>query len=92
MKADIPKFDLAAGLLAGRRVVSAAKRKSPVRKAEDAHRGSSAEFGKGEYYRLSALGSPQQRLIIADIVAGDIERLCRGDAQGVLGQDFRAGG
>jgi hypothetical protein len=89
-QADIPKFDLAEGLLADRRMISAAKRKSPSHKVVEVDKSSRVGQAK-DASRWLVVESSEQRLLIAEIVSRDIARLCRGDVRSVFGQDFRAG-
>jgi len=79
----IPKFDLAEELMAGQRTASAARRKAPGRKGTATNNG---ERPRSIEYARKALSQElsQQQLIIADIVARDIERLCRGDVSSAI--------
>ncbi len=82
-QAEIPKFDLADEIMAEQRKITAIKRKGPDKKDE-------AQRQDGQVKPVScAVKQPtpepsQQEQIIAEIVARDIERLCRG---GALGQE-----
>lgn len=76
-KKEIPRFDLAEQILAEQRKIIAIKRKAPGKKVEALR--SSVEVGPAHYaIRPPAPGQPYQQQIIAEIVARDIERLCRG--------------
>ncbi|MHC4387924.1 MAG: hypothetical protein ACYS8I_06825 [Planctomycetota bacterium] len=77
-KREIPRFDLAEQILAEQRKISAIKRKAPGKRI-DALR-SAVEVGPAHYaIRPPAPRQPYQQQIISEIVARDIERLCRGD-------------
>jgi hypothetical protein len=76
-KGEIPRFDLAEDIMAEQRKISAIRRKGPGRKIES--RKHEVEVGPAHY----TIGQPMpaqsyQQQIIAEIVARDIERLCRG--------------
>jgi hypothetical protein len=76
-KNEIPSFDLAEQILAEQRKISAIKRKAPGKKVE-AFR-PAVEVGPAHYaIRPPAPRQPYQQQIIFEIVARDIERLCRG--------------
>ena len=70
----IPKFDLAEEILAEQRKISAVKRKAPGRKIEAISRQQDAESAGIEQppHVLS-----EQEQIVAEIVARDIQALCR---------------
>lgn len=99
---EIPKFDLAEEIMAEQRKITAIKRKAPGRKTESQREEPEAEWGpvlqkKREMGAQSigyTIGQPtpalsEQGQIIAEIVARDIEKLCRGGTLGIRGQDFR---
>jgi hypothetical protein len=72
---EIPKFDLNEGLMAEQRTVSAARRKAPGRKTE------TVDYSPVPVVEDKYAPIPQpfeQQLIIAAIVARDIEKFCRG--------------
>ena len=72
-KTEIPRFDLAEEIMAEQRKITAIKRKAPGKKFE-------AQPEPVDYtIERSILRQPQQDRIITEIVARDIERLCRGD-------------
>ena len=73
---EIPKFDLNEGLMAEQRTVSAARRKAPGQKPASVDSDNLA-IAVGDKYEPIPQSSEQQ-LIIAAIVARDIERFCRG--------------
>jgi hypothetical protein len=74
-KAEIPKFDLAEDIMAEQRRITAIKRKSPAKRIEAV----SLPPAVGSA-GLQQWPKPQaQEQIIAEIVARDIEKLCRGD-------------
>ena len=76
VKPGIPRFDLAEDIMAEQRKVTAVKRKAPGKKPEaQKHK---PEVQPGSFsVELRELCSPQEKQIIAEIVARDIERLCR---------------
>ena len=77
-KTEIPRFDLAEEIMAEQRKITAIRRRAPGKKFE-------AQLErlqpKPVDYTIerSILRQPQQDRIITEIVARDIERLCRGD-------------
>ena len=76
-RSEIPRFDLAEEIMAEQRKVSATRRKAPgkifeAQKAEE-------EVGPSRYaIRQPTPAQPYQQQIITEIVARDIEMLCRG--------------
>jgi len=75
-KAEIPKFDLAEDIMAEQRKITAIRRKAPggkpaVQKAEP------KDETVSQTGETQAPFSSEQQKIIAEIVAKDIERLCR---------------
>ena len=76
-KAAIPRFDLAEKILAEQRKAVAAKRQSPVQKPQQEKKESRRPI-KYAIEQLSRKNRPSDG-IIAEIVAKDIKRLCRGD-------------
>ena len=74
---EIPKFDLAEQILAGQRRLTAAKRKSPEKVTDTSVLHSKASMTYQPALR-SAVLFQQQDFIIKEIVARDIEKLCRG--------------
>lgn len=75
-KSEIPKFDLAEEIMAEQRRITAIKRKSPTQKikAQDQKLQVKSVGHTIEQPKLS-----EQDEIITEIVARDIEKLCRGD-------------
>jgi hypothetical protein len=77
-KHEIPKFDLAEDIMAEQRKITAIKRKAPAKRIEavsvPSATGSTVPTGLLQWPK-----SPAQEQIIADIVARDIEKLCRGN-------------
>jgi hypothetical protein len=72
---EIPKFDLAEDIMAEQRRITAIKRKSPTKKIEVV-----SSLWAGGSAGLQQWPKPQaQGQIIAEIVARDIEKFCRGD-------------
>jgi len=72
---EIPKFDLAEDIMAEQRRITAIKRKAPGKKIETVSKLST----NGSATLLQWPKSPEQEQIIAEIVARDIEKLCRGN-------------
>ncbi len=77
-KSEIPRFNLADEIMAEQRKITAIKRKAPGRKAE-AERSEPQVGAAGHTIGQPTPGQSEQDRIIAEIVARDIERLCRGD-------------
>ncbi len=86
-KHEIPKFDLAEEIMAEQRRITAIKRKAPGKKTEAVSPpstiGSAGSTGLLQWPKPLA-----QEQIIAEIVARDIEKLCRCDMLDVRRQDF----
>ena len=84
---EIPEFDLAEEIMAEQRRITAVKRKAPAKKIEAVSPPSTTSpagsAGLSQWPRPLA-----QEQIIAEIVARDIEKLCRGDMLDVRQQDF----
>jgi hypothetical protein len=78
-KMEIPKFDLAEEIMAEHRKATAVKRKSPGQKTEP-----QIQKPAGETVRHTILPgqiSSKQMQIISEIVARDIEKLCKSISQ-----------
>jgi len=75
---EIPRFDLAEQILAEQRRISAIRRKAPNKKT-DAQEAEKEVEPVGYAVGWSTPAEPYQQQIIAEIVARDIERLCRGN-------------
>ncbi len=87
-KIEIPRFDLAEDIMAEQRKITAIKRKAPDKKAEAQSQEPEAEsIGYTIGQPTPALS--EQGQIIAEIVARDIEKLCRGSTLGVRGAGFQ---
>lgn len=85
---EIPKFNLAEEIMAEHRRITAIRRKGPGEKDEGQKQELEAEPGG------DAAGQPkpalsEQKQIIAEIVARDIESLCRGGTWGGQKQEFQ---
>jgi len=91
-RSEIPRFDLAEEIMAEQRKVSATRRKAPgktfeAQKAElEVESAPPVRDGRGPAGYATWWSTPaqaHQQQIIAEIVARDIERMCRGDYLGV---------
>lgn len=79
---EIPRFDLAEEIMAEQRRITATRRKAPGQQDEAQRQEREAEsVGYTPGRPVPALSEQEQ--IVADIVARDIEKLCRGDTLGV---------
>jgi hypothetical protein len=77
-KTEIPRFDLAEEIMAEQRKITAIRRKAPGKKFEaQPERPQTKPVGYG--IERSIPWQAEQDQIIAEIVARDIEKLCRGD-------------
>jgi hypothetical protein len=76
---EIPKFDLAEQIMAEQRKVTAIRRKAPGKKTKASDRPPRMQ-STGCAVKQSAPTLSEKRLIIAEIVARDIEKLYRGDS------------
>ena len=72
-KGEIPRFDLAEEIMAEQRKISAIRRKAPGKTIE-----TQKEERVGYTIGQPIPAQPYQQQVIAEIVARDIERLCRG--------------
>lgn len=81
-KTEIPRFDLAEDIMAEHRKSTSIRRKAPEKKAEAQIQEPSAEQ-IGYTVEQPIWGLSKEEQIIAEIVARDIERLCRGGTLGV---------
>jgi hypothetical protein len=75
---EIPSFDLAEEIMAEQRKITAIRRKAPGQKTE-AQRLKPEVQPVDHIIEEPKLALSEQEKIIAEIVAKDIERLCRGD-------------
>jgi len=71
----VPKFDLAEQIMAEQRKNASVRRKGPARKVQPATQ--RPEFDPVSHVMMSQPVSFGQEQVIADIVARDIERLCK---------------
>ena len=71
----VPKFDLAEQIMAEQRKNASVRRKGPARKVQPAKQ--RPEFDPVSHVMMSQPVSFGQEQVIADIVARDIERLCK---------------
>ncbi len=75
---EIPRFDLAEQIMAEQRKITAIRRKAPGKKTEAQPKWPQAKPA-GYGIERSIPWEAEQDQIIAEIVARDIEKLCRGD-------------
>lgn len=75
-KSDIPRFDLAEKIMAEQRRITAVRRKGPGQQDETQGQERKTERA-GDIKEPAFLALSEQEQIIAEIVARDIERLCR---------------
>jgi hypothetical protein len=80
-KPEIPSFDLAEEIMAEQRKITAIRRKAPGQKTEAQRLKPETPIVDHIIEQPESLLSEQEK-IIAEIVARDIERLCRGDYSG----------
>jgi UDP-N-acetylenolpyruvoylglucosamine reductase len=76
---EIPKFDLAEQIMAEQRKVTAIRRKAPGKKTKTSDSQPRTQ-STGCTFKQPAPTSLEKGIIIADIVARDIEQLYRGDS------------
>lgn len=77
-KSEIPSFDLAEDIMAEQRKITAIRRKAPGKKTE-AQRAEPQAPPFDHTIEQPTPAMSEQEKIIAEIVARDIEKLCRGD-------------
>ena len=77
-RSEIPRFNLAEEIMAEQRRITAVRRRGPGQTDEAQKQVREAESVGDKKEQMSAELSEQEE-IIAEIVARDIERLCRGD-------------
>ena len=77
-ESEIPKFDLAEEIMAEQRKVTSARRKGPGKNVESAKQEQQAESVDYLVEQPTPMALERQQ-IIAEIVARDIEKLCRGN-------------
>ena len=85
---EIPKFNLAEEIMAEHRRITAIRRRSPGEKDLDQKQEREAEPAKDTAEQPKP-ALTEQRQIIIEIVARDIESLCRGDTWGGRKQKFQ---
>jgi len=81
-RSKIPRFDLAEEIMAEQRKISTTRRRAPG-KAIEAQKAELEVESAGYATWWSTPAPAYQQQIITEIVARDIERLCRGDYLGV---------
>lgn len=75
-KTEIPRFDLAEAIMAEQRKITAIRRKAPGKKNETEER-EAEPISHTIEQAIPTLSEQEQ--IVAEIVARDIEKMCRGD-------------
>ena len=78
-KTEIPKFDLAEQIMSEQRKITAIRRKAPGKKTKAPDLQPRIQAA-GCAVRQQSRTLPEKELIIAEIVARDIEKLYRGDS------------
>jgi hypothetical protein len=78
---EIPKFDLAEQIMAEQRKITAVRRRAPGQKTKTPDRKPQTQSSQ---YTFKPFVLSEQEKIIAEIVARDIQKLCRGDKSGLL--------
>ncbi|MGD2094535.1 MAG: hypothetical protein PVH77_05965 [Phycisphaerales bacterium] len=78
---EVPKFDLAAQIMAEQRKITAVRRRAPGQKIKNPDRKPQTQSSQ---YTFKPFVLSEQERIIAEIVARDIQKLCRGDKSGLL--------
>jgi len=84
-ESEIPRFDLAEDIMAEHRKVTSGKRKAPLKKTEVTDEMNMQvkpqdRTNKNNISREAMQLASEMEQIVAEIVARDIERLCRGEA------------
>ncbi len=74
---DIPKYDLAENILAEQRRVAARRRRAPSQMEHEPPASPEQDGPKAPAPELPSEDLPELQRIVAEIVARDIERLCR---------------
>jgi hypothetical protein len=78
LRSEIPRFDLAEKIMAEQRRITAVRRKGPGQQDEAQKQVREVETVSDTKEQMSAELSEQEQIIV-EIVARDVERLCRGD-------------
>lgn len=86
-KSDIPRFSLADKIMAEQRRITAVRRKGPGQEEIQEQEREVEPVGSTKEHLSPALS--EQKQIIAEIVARDIESLCRGDTWGGRKREFQ---
>jgi hypothetical protein len=81
-KIEIPKFDLAEEIMAEQRKITSIRRKGPSKKVETQSREPEAEL-IGYTIEQPTQALLEQEQIVAEIVARDIERMCKRGTSGI---------
>ena len=74
---DLPKYDLAENILAEQRRVSSRRRRAPSQFVETPTASAGLRTAEHSVLELPCEDLPELQRIVAEIVARDIERLCR---------------
>lgn len=85
---EIPKFDLAEEIMAEQRKITSIRRKAPGQRSETQSQPLKTELADFTTEWSTAAQSDQDR-IIAEIVARDIERMCRRDTLDAQQENFK---
>jgi hypothetical protein len=85
---EIPKFNLAEEIMAEHRRITAIRRKGPGEK-DEAQKQERASEPAGDTTGQPKPALSEQKQIIAEIVARDIESLCKGDTRSGQKQEFK---
>jgi hypothetical protein len=74
---DVPRYDLAENILAEQRRVASRRRRAPSQPQEEPAAPSECQGAESPTGELPSEDLPELQRIVAEIVARDIERLCR---------------
>ncbi|MGD8786995.1 MAG: hypothetical protein PVJ60_06195 [Phycisphaerales bacterium] len=78
---EVPKFDLAAQIMAEQRKITGVRRKAPGQKAKTPNKKPQTQSNR---HTIKPTILSEEEKIIAEIVAGDIQKLCWGDKPALL--------
>jgi hypothetical protein len=74
---DVPKYDLAENILAEQRRVASRRRRAPSQPQEEPEASPEPKAAETSAIELPCEDLPELQRVVAEIVARDIERLCR---------------